>query len=276
MDLVKRVAKSGWFVLGNACLLILAAVCTVAGSGKAADYTGRELTKMLYAAAKDAGPDLSAKDLQRLDLAGVDFKQANLAHANLFGADLSQSDLSRTNLAEANLDRTSIVAAKFDQADMHGVSLLRPTAFSDMSAAAREAPSFRGANLKGARIFARLHHANFSGADLSDTYCAPFGKTGFIEVIWRTELLGADLSGATLQRSDLTHALLTFANLSRANLRSAILVDADLSGANLSGADVTDTDFSGADLEGTILTGAKGLDRAKGLQSAKNADKAIR
>ena len=159
---------------------------------------------------------------------------------------------------------------------MEGASLLRPTAFTGFDAAAKDAPNFRGAILKHARIFARLSRADFSGADLSDAYCAPFGKTGFIEVIWRTELNGAVLENANLARADLTHALFNFANLKNADLSGAILVNADLSGADLSGANLAGANLTSADLDGTILTGARGLETVVGLNSARNAERAVR
>lgn len=243
---------------------------------RAADFSARDLSKLLYAAAPRSMPDLSAKDLSGLDLAGLDFKQARLAKTNLFGADLSRADLSSTDLTGAVLDRTSIIGAKFDDANLEGASVLRPNAFSDFSAPASEAPSFRGANLKKSRIFARLSRADFSGADLSDAYCAPFGKTGFIEVIWRTELTSANLSHANMERADFTHALFNFANLRNARLARAILVNADLSGADLTGADLTGADLTGADLDSTILIGVRGLDTAIGMDTTKNAGKARR
>jgi uncharacterized protein YjbI with pentapeptide repeats len=43
-----------------------------------------------------------------------------------------------------------------------------------------------------------------------------------------------------------------------------------LTGANLTGAELT-----GADLDGAILKGVVGLDQAKGLDAAKNREKAI-
>lgn len=258
------------WILGFACAAFAGGLAT------AADYTARDLTKLLFKAEQGSAPDLAGKDLSGLDLAAVDFKKARLGKANMFGADLTRANLMDTDLAGARLDRATIIGANFDRADLTGASILRPTAFGDITAAAADAPSFRNANLKGARIFARLTRADFSGADLSDTYCAPFGKTGFIEVIWRTELSGANLSNANLTRSDLTHALFNFANLTNANLSASILVNADLSGADLSGADLTGADLTGADLESTILTGVKGLDTVTGWAAVRNGEKAIR
>lgn len=257
-------------------LMMTTALVLVGAPAGATDFTARELTKLLYGAAKGSKPDLNGKDLSGLDLAGVDFKGASLAHAHLFGADLSGANLANATMAGANLDRATIIGTNFEGADLEGASLLRPTAFRDITAPAADAPIFRNANLRHARIFARLSRADFSGADLSDTYCAPFGKTGFIEVIWRTELNGARLADATLARADLTHATFNFADLTGADLSGAILVNADLSGADLTGANLAGADLSGADLDGTILRGARGLETALGLASARNAERAVR
>lgn len=258
------------FWLAPAAALLLAAA-----PARAADYTARELTKLLFESESGTGIELSGKDLSGLDLAGIDFKGARLARVNLFGADLTGANLSRAGMKGAVLDRSSIIAAKFDAADLEGASILRPNSFSGLTAVPAEAPSFKGANLRKSRIFARLSSADLSGADLTDAYCAPFGKTGFIEVVWRSEFVSANLSGAILKRADLTQALLNFANLRNADLAGAILVNADLSRADLSGADLSGADLTGADLDGAILTGARGLDSAIGLKTAKNAQKAI-
>ena len=119
---------------------VAAAIAAVALAGPliAADYTARDLTKMLFGAEAGAAPDLSGKDLNGLDLAGLDFKHARLAKANLFGADLSGSDLSGTDMKGAVLDRSSIIGAKFDAADLEGASILRPNSFSGMTASAAD------------------------------------------------------------------------------------------------------------------------------------------
>lgn len=260
-----------------ACTLLPALLVFCApGASNAADLTAREVAERLVAADPDRPLDLAGKDLVRLDLSGLDFKRARLAGADLFGADLTGSDLTRADLAGAKLDRTVLIGVRLDHANLAGASLLRPSAFSTLGAPASEAPSLVGADLSDAKIFGRFNRADLSGANLRRASMAPFGKTGFIEHIWRTELLGARLEGADLTGADMTHALLRYANLRGARMADVVLRNADLSGADLTGADLAGADLTDADLDGTILTGVTGLDRALGLAEARNAAKAVR
>jgi uncharacterized protein YjbI with pentapeptide repeats len=258
--------------------LLLAALFSSIGLGDAhaADLTVRQLTERLYHSDRARPLDLSRINLRDLDLSGLDFKAANLAGSNLFGADLTGADLSRADLHGALLDRIVIIGTHFNDANLSGVSLLRPSAFSTLAAKRSEAASFAGANLTNARIFARFNGADFSGAKLDGATLAPFGRTGFIEHIWRTELLGANLSHASLVRANLTYTMLAFANLRGADLTGAVLHKADLSRADLTGANLTGADLSEADLDGAILTGVRGLETALGMERARNLDKIVR
>jgi uncharacterized protein YjbI with pentapeptide repeats len=91
----------------------------------------------------------------------------------------------------------------------------------------------------------------------------------------QTDLSGALLSDANLESADLTGANLIFANMVGANLKAAVLAKADLSNADLSGAQLTGADFTDANVYGTVFKSAKGLETVKGLEHAKNRDKAI-
>lgn len=237
----------------------------------ALDITAREVTGLLFASAVGVRPDLSGKDLNGLDLAGLDFKAAVLAKSNLFGADLSGANLSGADLSGANLDRVTLIATRLDGANLEGARLLRPSVFSTLASNGAEAPSFKGANMRGIKMFGRFTRVNFEGADLTGATCAPFGKTGFIEEIWRTEMSGANLVGVHLDRADLTHALLSFADMRGAHLNGTILKNADLTGADLTGADVT-----GADFEVAIVNDVKGFNTIIGLRDARNTDKILK
>ena len=91
----------------------------------------------------------------------------------------------------------------------------------------------------------------------------------------QTDLSGALLNDANLERADMTGANLIFANMVGANLKAAVLVRADLSNANLSGAQLAGADFTDANVYGTVFRNAKGLETVKGLDQARNRDKAV-
>ena len=264
------IGRRGRSVLGAVAVFLLSPLSYACAEA----LTVRGVTERLFAATPEAPVDFSGQQLENLDLSGLDFKRAHLAKASMFGADLSGANLSGSDLRAANLNRATLMRARFDHADLEGASLLRPSVFSTITGGIKdEAPSFRSANMRGIRMFGRFGQADFSGAILTDATCQPFGKTGFIEEIWRTELAGANLSGANLERANLTHALLSFADFRGANLREAVLRYADLTGADLSGADLTGADVSGADLSNVRIVGAVGFDKVKGLSTALNADK---
>jgi uncharacterized protein YjbI with pentapeptide repeats len=252
----------------------------------AADLTARDIAILLFHAAPGSHPSLSNRNLTRLDLAGLNFKKADLRQSNFFGADLSGANLSDADLRGAKLDRVTLIGARLDGAKLDDGSLMRPSTFSGLTPLRRESPSLKGASLKRVQFFGDFTGSDFSGADLTDSVCAPNSKSGFIEHVWRTTFLGGNLSGTNLTRADMTRSQLSFAVMKGAILRGTILRDADLSGVDLSGADLTDADLSGADLtdanvagadlSGTRLHDAKGLETLKGLALAKNSEKIVR
>jgi uncharacterized protein YjbI with pentapeptide repeats len=254
-------------------------------TASAADLTAREISTLLFHTAPDSRPTLSNRNLTRLDLASLDFKKADLRQVNFFGSDLTGANLSGTDLTGASLDRATLIAARFDGATLDDATMMRPSTTSTLIAIPSEAPSLKGASLKRVKFFGDFSGSDFSGADLTDSVCAPINKTGFIEHLWRTVFTGANLSGAILTHANMDRAQLSFSILKGAVARGTMLREADLSGANLSGADLsgadlsgadlTDADVSGADLSGTLLHGTVGLETLKGLSLARNSDKII-
>ncbi|MBS0233576.1 MAG: pentapeptide repeat-containing protein [Proteobacteria bacterium] len=252
----------------------------------AADLSARDVAIMLFHAAPASHPSLDNRNLTRLDLAGLDFKKADLKRSNFFGADLSGANLSDTDLSGAKLDRVTLIGARLEHAILDDGSLMRPSTFSGLTPLPHEAPSFRGASLKRVHFFGDFTGSDFSDADLTDSVCAPTSKSGFIEHIWRTIFLGANLTDTNLTRADMTRSQLSFAVLKGAILHGTNLQGADLSGADLSGADLTDADLTGADLtdaniagadlSGARLHGANGLETLKGLSLARNSEKIVR
>lgn len=80
---------------------------------------------------------------------------------------------------------------------------------------------------------------------------------------------------ANLAHADLTGANLIFADMAASNLTGAMLARADLSNADLSGAQLAGADFTDANIYGAVFRNAKGLERVKGLDHARNRDKAV-
>jgi uncharacterized protein YjbI with pentapeptide repeats len=241
----------------------------------ASDLTVREISLALAQATPDAPADFSDMDLGGLDLSDLDFRGANLAGANLTAADLTDADLSRSNLARARLDRAVVIRTKFIGADLSRTSLVWLVAFSGLEVRSDEAPNFAGADLSGARIFARLSRSDLNRAHLANARLGSDERMPKTMNLFRTELSGCNLSRADFAGADLTAALLSFADLSGATLSGANLDRADLSHADLTDADLTSATLSDADLDGAILRNVRGLAQAIGLESARNRDKVI-
>ncbi|KAK0341966.1 hypothetical protein LTR94_024210, partial [Friedmanniomyces endolithicus] len=77
-----------------------------------------------------------------------------------------------------------------------------------------------------------------------------------------TEAMGANLSGANLQRSRMSGVIAVKADFSGAVMKDCKLIranlkQADFRGADLAGADLSGADLSGADLRDAILVGCK-------------------
>jgi uncharacterized protein YjbI with pentapeptide repeats len=231
--------------------------------------------KARLAAAGDTPLDLSGIDLSGLDLQGVDFRRAtlvgarlagsDLTGANLFSCDLTDAVLTGAKLAGANLDATTLRRADLRQANLEKASLF---------ATIIEAADLSGANLSRTRIIGFLRKAKLAGANLQEANIGadPGNQSmGVMRTVFAgADLSGADLTGANLFKADLSHANLVNAKLARADLRNTDAVEADFTGADLTGADVTQ-----ADLTGAIFTRALGLRELKGLDQARNREKAI-
>jgi uncharacterized protein YjbI with pentapeptide repeats len=105
----------------------------------------------------------------------------------------------------------------------------------DFETHAENDPNFSGANLSDARIMARLTRANMQGAILTAARFGPPEPGNELKTPQQTDLSGANLERANLQRADMTRV--------------------NLNGAN--------------------LTSARGLETVRGLEKARNRDKAI-
>lgn len=270
-----RIVNEARRAAGRALLAVCLAVLPTA-AGSAADLTAAEVRGALAQATPQHPADFSGKDLSKLDLSGLDLSHAKLAHADLFAAKLVGAKLVGADLRFARLDLAWIMRADFSGADLSHASLFGPVVALGLDPPPPgDAPRFAGADFTGARVIARfagvdLRKARFVDARLGvDVQNQPMGQM-------RNDFTGADLSGAALAGADLNRAELAFAKLRGADLTRANLFRADLSRADLTGADLDGADLTEADLDGTVLTGVQHLDRAKGLDKALHADKAVR
>ncbi len=131
-----------------------------------------------------------------------------------------------------------------------------------------------GAQLAGTRIIGYLRSAKLVGANLRKANMGADPGNQSMGVMRATfvgaDLSGADLSGANLFKADLSYATLAKARLVGADLRNSELIQSDLTGADLTGARLNK-----ADLAGAIFTGVLGRSEIKGLDQARNRDKAI-
>lgn len=259
----------------NLLALAVVALCC-AGPASAAGLTAREITAKLYAASAGSPLDFSGADFSNLDLSGLDFKSAILRNANFYGADLTSANLAGTDLSGARLDRATLIGATFANARLENVTLLAPNIFSDVSFKAEETPKFSGASLRGARIAARIDGGDFRGADMTGARLGPSDRSAEAGMAPASKMLGCDFSNATLVDAEIRAVDLTFGRFISANLRGARLIDLDLTRADFSNADLTGADFSGSNLDGAILTGVKGFETVKGLDSVINLEKSLR
>jgi uncharacterized protein YjbI with pentapeptide repeats len=168
-----------------------------------------------------------------------------------------------------------VIHTNFAGANLSHASLIFLATSTGLEMRAGEGPSFVGADLSNARIFARLSRSDLRRARLVNARLGADIRTPQTMILFRTELSGSNLSGADLAGADLSGALLSFADLSGAALTGADLERADLSHANLTEADLTAAILSRADLDETILRNARGLDRSIGLAAARNRDRTV-
>lgn len=246
-----------------------------------------------------SGTDLRNTNLEGANLSGANLSEANLAQAYLVGAILDGAALIDTNLARATLVMVSLsLTTNLQGADLSGVALVLSDADSvDFSGTDLSPSDFRSPLYRRASVLSRssLRNANFektqpkgsnfSHADLSNANLtgAAFTLMGVVvsyvesttvynvpSVFHGTNLMHANLAGASFSLADLTgasledanltesiftKAILSLANLSNANLADALLDQSSLVGTNFSHALFQNTQMNGANLTLTNLTG---------------------
>lgn len=192
------------------------------------------------------------RDLRCARLAGADLRRVDFARSDLSGADLTGA-----RLDGATFNRTPLVSAVFDGAQ------LQDSSFVTNPPADKKFPPtlLTGASL----VKAQLQRANLEGVNLerADLYGAQLQEANLKEA----KLSGAYLINATLDGADLTRTTLREAQLRGAAFRPAASEDADLLGADLEGASLRGAMLDGVNLDGANLKDAKlqgaSLKRAK-------------
>jgi len=227
----------------------------------AADLTAEQVKQILSTSERQSTAALAGKDLSRLDLSLQDFQHVNLARTSFFASKLVQCNFSGATLSGAILNGAWLMGANFSGADLSGAKLMSVVILGGEITAR---PTFKNANLSGARIIAELDGTDLSHANLSRAHLGVDIKNQGMGQM-RTNLTKANLEGADLSGADANRSLLRFANLKDANLRGTDFFRADLSGADLTGADLSGANLEEADINGTIFKGVRGLDTVKGL-----------
>ena len=208
--------------------------------------------------------DLHGLKLETADLRGASLDSTDLRGASLFSADLTDATLRYADLTDANLDGSTL-----RRADASHAVMLRTSLFAVIA----EQGNFTGADLRKTRIIGYFRGATLAGADLREANIGadPGNQSmGVMRTSFESAKLGgANFGGANLYKADFNHAEAGDASFAGANLSTTVLRGTDFSGADFTGADLTFADFDGA-----ILTNARGIAGAKGIDTAKNRDKA--
>ena len=209
-----------------------------------------QVVAALAAASGEGGADLTHTDLSGLDLSGMDFRRADLSASRLVGTNFSRAGMFGVTLNGAVATGANFDRAVLDVAVLRGTDLTRATfRGASLYATILIGATLAQADLTEARIIGALMDASLRGATLerarlgADPGNQPMG-------VMRTDLSGADLTDANLRGADLRKV-----NFTRATLAGA--------------------DFTGADVAGAVLRAVRGRSAIRGLDRARNLDRAI-
>ncbi len=216
--------------------------------------------------------NLSGKSLMDLDLSNMDLSGANLSGANLHGTKLDHANLSKADLRDANLDLSWLIGANFTDANLRDASLDGPVVAMGLTAEKGEIPTFRGADMSGARVLIRATGGNLQGAKFVGADAGAHMNNQSMGLM-HSDLSGAHLEGADFSNAKLQHADFSYADLQNVNFKGADLERAALTGADLSGANLTGANLDGAELDDAKMGGVIGLDQAKNLDKARGYKK---
>lgn len=224
--------------------------------GDTSSFIYFNLTSANFRFANLSKSHLTTSDLSNADLSESDLSEANFNYSDFISANLSNTNLSNTNLRKTNLSNANLNNANLNNADLSEANL----SFSDFRSANLSNANLSNANLSNADISnadisnadlsnANLEHADLRHADLNSAtlrYNNLIGTNLSEATLKWTNLSFADLSLANLSNADLSNANLGNANLSNATLAYAVLRNANLGYANLSNAILINSDISDA------------------------------
>ncbi|MFD8235178.1 pentapeptide repeat-containing protein [Streptomyces sp. NPDC059696] len=195
-------------------------------------------------ASRNAERDRFSLDLRQTKIRGLEPPPTKKYRGTLFEeSDLSSSQLVNLDLRDARLYKSNLSGAAIWESDFSDADLQAVNAVG--ADFCQGFPAEKGIKYGDYRCETKFTDTVLAGANLS-----------------QADLVGADLSSATLciepdEVFERECPNLTGAYLNAAKLKSANLSEANLRGADLSGADLTAADLSKADLTNADLTGAK-------------------
>jgi uncharacterized protein YjbI with pentapeptide repeats len=236
-----------------AAVLLALAIGAHSAAAQSPRLTAADVTSRL-AQATDAMP----ANLEGADLSGL------VLGADLFSCDLTDAVLEGADLKKANLDGTTLRRANLARADLRGASLF---------ATIIESANLNGADLRDTRIIGYLRGATLVDANLSNANIGADPGNQSMGVM-RAQFASADLTGANFTGANLFKADFSFASLRKAKLVDANLQNADLASTDFTGADVTGAQFNKSNVDGAIFIDITGREQMKGLDEARNVDKA--
>ena len=189
------------------------------------------------------GQPLTAGEVKSI-IAGARGTRPNLAGHELAGLDLTGVAFHGALLDRANMSEAILIGADLSQTRMDGANL---------SSVKMDRAQASGETLRGATFLTTARNANFTGADLSRS-------SGYLIA-----------PGANMRQSLIRHALLA-SDLSNQPMG---LLHTILARADLEGADLSFSDLSFADLTDVVFVRVRGRSSMKGLDSARNLDRAV-
>lgn len=206
---------------------------------------------------------LKGANLQYTDLYGADLRGADLAGARLLGADLSGAQLVNTTLTGADLERTHLENTLLTN-NNGGTDIVRIYTAKNWILAHYNPQQLSDLQLANDHE-ARLKSSNFSGLILTGMNLRDCNLIRFHlkdATLYQTDLRGAHLKAAFLNKAKAREVRLDGADLRLADLSGAHLESAHLEGAHLEAISPEVTLLKGTHLEGAHLEGAnlKGTD----------------